>query len=70
MSYTQKIFLIIGSIFTAIGILISFVFLMMIDIAPDGFASFLAIPIFFTILGIVFVAGALLSFHGSLTVEY
>lgn len=46
MSYTQKIFLIIGSTFTAIGILIFSVFLMILNVAPDGFASFLALPIF------------------------
>lgn len=65
MSYTQKIFLIIGSTFTAIGILISSVFLMILNVAPDGFASFLALPIFFSILGIIFIAGALLSYHKS-----
>ena len=65
MSYTQKIFLIIGSTFSAIGILISSVFLMILNVAPDGFASFLALPIFFSILGIIFIAGALLSYHKS-----
>lgn len=58
----QKILLIMGAAFAAVGIMVAAVFAS-VGMASGGMGAFLLLPVFFVVLGICFIAAVLSGMH-------
>ena len=57
MNYTQKILLIVGTVFTAIGSVFTLIFFGIRSIFSDDLTPFLLLPLLFVVLGLSFIIG-------------
>lgn len=57
MNYAQKILLIVGTVFTAMGSIFTIMFLGMRSIFSDNLTPFLLLPLLFVVLGLSFIIG-------------